>query len=91
MIDKGEAVTYFEPENLVISRSGDECVVAHCDQWYLNYCDESWKAPLRKYIQKEFQAFNEPVHKSLLEALDWIKEWGCSRSFGLGTRLPWDK
>jgi leucyl-tRNA synthetase len=31
MIDKGEAVTYFEPENLVISRSGDECVVAHCD------------------------------------------------------------
>jgi leucyl-tRNA synthetase len=31
MIEKGEAAAYFEPEGLVISRSGDECVVAHCD------------------------------------------------------------
>ena len=22
--------------------------------------------------------------------VDWLKEWGCSRSFGLGTKLPWD-
>jgi hypothetical protein len=22
--------------------------------------------------------------------LSWLKEWACSRSFGLGTRLPWD-
>ena len=22
--------------------------------------------------------------------VDWLKEWGCSRSFGLGTQLPWD-
>ncbi len=23
--------------------------------------------------------------------MDWIHEWGCSRSFGLGTKLPWDE
>ena len=22
--------------------------------------------------------------------IDWLKEWGCSRSFGLGTKLPFD-
>jgi hypothetical protein len=26
-----------------------------------------------------------------LEAIDWIREWGLSRSFGLGTKVPWDK
>ena len=25
-----------------------------------------------------------------METVDWLKQWGCSRSFGLGTRLPWD-
>ena len=23
--------------------------------------------------------------------LDWLKEWACTRQFGLGTFLPWDK
>ena len=33
MVQKGEAVLYQEPEKTVISRSGDVCVVALCDQW----------------------------------------------------------
>lgn len=31
MIDNGEAVSYWEPENEVISRSGDTCVVTFLD------------------------------------------------------------
>lgn len=31
MIQRGEAASYYEPENTVISRGGDECVVALCD------------------------------------------------------------
>jgi hypothetical protein len=23
--------------------------------------------------------------------LGWLQQWACSRSFGLGTRLPWDE
>lgn len=23
--------------------------------------------------------------------LGWLKEWACTRLFGLGTRLPWDE
>ena len=34
MLSTGEAVLYQEPERTVISRSGDVCVVALCDQWY---------------------------------------------------------
>lgn len=33
MIARNEADKYVEPERKVISRSGDECVVALCDQW----------------------------------------------------------
>jgi len=33
MIQKGEADSYYEPEGRIISRSGDECIVALCDQW----------------------------------------------------------
>jgi leucyl-tRNA synthetase len=33
LIKSGDAVIYLEPEKEVISRSGDECVVALCDQW----------------------------------------------------------
>ena len=22
--------------------------------------------------------------------LDWLKEWACARTYGLGTKLPWD-
>ena len=38
---------YSEPERQVISRSGDECVVALTDQWYLNYGEPSWLAIVR--------------------------------------------
>jgi leucyl-tRNA synthetase len=44
LIDAGLAFPYAEPENQVMSRSADECVVALCDQWYLDYGVEDWKA-----------------------------------------------
>ena len=33
LVKTKEAVLYQEPEKTVISRSGDKCVVALCDQW----------------------------------------------------------
>ncbi len=32
------------PPLQVISRSGDECVVALTDQWYMTYGEEKWQA-----------------------------------------------
>ena len=43
MLEAGEAINYAEPERPVMSRSGDDCVVALTDQWYLTYGEEGWK------------------------------------------------
>jgi leucyl-tRNA synthetase len=48
LIENGEAFVYNEPEGLVMSRSGDECIVALCDQWYLDYGEAEWKAKTAK-------------------------------------------
>ena len=42
LLAAGEGILYSEPEKLVMSRSGDECVVALTDQWYLDYGEEHW-------------------------------------------------
>ncbi|KAK9123081.1 hypothetical protein Sjap_012683 [Stephania japonica] len=38
-----EAVMYSVPEKKVMSRSGDECVVALTDQWYITYGEQEWR------------------------------------------------
>ena len=43
LVKSGDAVLYMEPEKTIISRSGDECVVALCDQWYLDYGEKEWR------------------------------------------------
>ena len=48
LIASGAAIRYSEPEKLVMSRSGDECVVALTDQWYLTYGEDEWLAATRQ-------------------------------------------
>lgn len=50
LIESGLAVAYAEPENLVVSRSADECVVALMDQWYLDYGEPSWRAQAERCV-----------------------------------------
>ena len=91
LIDAGQAIPYFEPESTVIGRSGDECVVALTDQWYLSYGDEQWRSLIDAHVHSEaFNSYNTPVLESFEKAIAWLKEWACSREFGLGTQLPWD-
>ena len=91
LIDEGHAVPYFEPEAKVVARSGDECVVALCDQWYLKYSDEEWTGRVRKHVSENFEMFSEPAMNALTHAVGWLGDWACSRTFGLGTKLPWDE
>ncbi|XP_005104027.1 leucine--tRNA ligase, cytoplasmic [Aplysia californica] len=90
MIKKNEAVLYKEPEKLVVSRSGDECVVALCDQWFLDYGEKVWRAEAEKCLA-DMNTFSEDVRNNFLAVLDWMKEHACSRSYGLGTLMPWDE
>ena len=47
MLGAGQALPYSEPERQVMSRSGDVCVVALTDQWYLNYGEDEWRDATR--------------------------------------------
>jgi hypothetical protein len=37
--------------------------------------------------------FVQCIHRRLIACshAGWLQQWACSRSFGLGTRLPWDE
>lgn len=92
MLDAGHALVYYEPESLVMSRSGEECVVALTDQWYLFYGDEQWKQEIFTHIRSaDFNSYNTGVMDAFDKAINWLKEWACSREFGLGTKLPWEQ
>ncbi|XP_049729943.1 leucine--tRNA ligase, cytoplasmic [Elephas maximus indicus] len=90
MIDMGDAFIYMEPEKQVMSRSSDECVVALCDQWYLDYGEENWKKQTSQCL-KNLDTFCEETRRNFEASLDWLQEHACSRTYGLGTRLPWDE
>ncbi|KAL1252478.1 hypothetical protein QQF64_017171 [Cirrhinus molitorella] len=90
MVEKGEAMVYMEPEKQVLSRSADECVVALCDQWYLDYGNEEWKKQATGVLEA-LETFCDETRKNFEATLDWLKEHACSRTYGLGTRLPWDE
>ncbi|XP_056587813.1 leucine--tRNA ligase, cytoplasmic-like [Triplophysa dalaica] len=90
MVEKGEALIYMEPEKQVMSRSGDECVVALCDQWYLDYGNEEWKKQTTGLLTA-LETFCDETRKNFEATLAWLQEHACSRTYGLGTRLPWDE
>jgi leucyl-tRNA synthetase len=91
MIDNNMASPYYEPENEVVSRTGDSCIVALCDQWFLTYGEESWKSFCLEHVNSDnFSTFNPKAKTEFVETFEWLREWACSRTLGLGTKLPWD-
>lgn len=69
--------------DLFVGRSGDECVVALCDQWYLDYGEEHWKAQAVKVLNR-MNTYHEEVKKNFMATLHWLHEYACSRTYGLG-------
>ncbi|GMH23076.1 hypothetical protein Nepgr_024919 [Nepenthes gracilis] len=90
LIDGGQAIIYSEPEKRVMSRSGDECIVALTDQWYLTYGESEWKK-LAEECLADMNLYSDETRHGFEYTLSWLNQWACSRSFGLGTRIPWDE
>jgi leucyl-tRNA synthetase len=90
MIEEGSAIQYWEPEDEVISRSGDHCVVVLCDQWYIEYGQEGWKSEVVEHFNSRVEVFHEETREKFRACFDWLSAWPCSRQYGLGTRLPFD-
>ncbi|KOS22606.1 Leucine--tRNA ligase [Escovopsis weberi] len=95
LIEAGEAFAYSEPERKVVSRSGDECIVSLMDQWYLDYGEESWKQTALKWVENAdgegLETWSAETKNGFEGVLNWLNQWACARSFGLGSKLPWDK
>lgn len=83
LVKENTAKVYYEPEKTIISRSGDECVVALCNQWYLDYGDEAWKAQVEKALEK-INTYHDEVRKNFQATFKWLHEYACSRTYGLG-------
>ncbi|XP_062232489.1 leucine--tRNA ligase, cytoplasmic-like [Phragmites australis] len=90
LLKAGATVLYYEPEEKVMSRSGDECVVALTDQWLITYGEAEWKHEAIECLE-EMNTFSIEAHNGFKHTLDWLMPRACSRSFGLGTRIPWDE
>ncbi|THW05095.1 leucyl-tRNA synthetase [Aureobasidium pullulans] len=94
LIDAGDAFNYAEPDGEVMSRSGDSCVAAHLDQWYLAYGkqeDPEWQEEVLRHVNGELNTFSGEAKNAFEQSLDWLGQWACARSYGLGSKLPWDK
>lgn len=89
LLDEGIAIVYSEPSDLVTSRSGDVCVVALIDQWYLDYGEESWRKDALKCLER-METFSPEIRNMFKKSFEWMSQWACSRTYGLGTKLPWD-
>ncbi|KAH9948478.1 leucine-tRNA ligase [Amylocystis lapponica] len=89
LIEAGLAVPYAEPEGLVISRSSDECVVALMDQWYLDYGEPEWRAQAEKLLAR-METYNAETRNGFEGVLAWLNKWACARTYGLGSKIPWD-
>ncbi|GAU23734.1 hypothetical protein TSUD_128380 [Trifolium subterraneum] len=90
LLEAGQAIVYSEPEKRVMSRSGDECVVALTDQWYITYGESEWKR-LTDECLSNMSLYSDETRHGFEHTLGWLNQWACSRSFGLGTRIPWDE
>lgn len=50
---------------------------------YIDYGNEDWKAGARACLE-QLDTYSEEVRRNFLATLDWLHEYACSRSYGLG-------
>lgn len=56
---------------------------------YLDYGEDGWRSLALKALEG-MRTFHDETRRNFEATLDWLHEHACSRSFGLGTKLPWD-
>ncbi|KAI4241785.1 MAG: hypothetical protein L6R40_004331 [Gallowayella cf. fulva] len=92
LIERGDAFDYAEPEGHVVSRSADECVVAYLGQWFLNYGenDTAWRDQVLDYVRNDMELYSTETKNGFEKNLEWLNRWACARTYGLGSKLPWE-
>lgn len=52
--------------------------------------EKSWKEVARSNLAS-MECFSDEVRKNFEASIEWLQEHACSRTYGLGTKLPWDE
>ena len=91
MLANQEAATMYEfAAKPVTCRCGTKVTVRVVeDQWFLNYADEGWKEKARACLARMHLVPLE-TRVQFEHTIDWLHEWPCTRSIGMGTPAPWD-
>jgi leucyl-tRNA synthetase len=90
LISIGYAIKYAEPENDVVSRLGDKCVVALTYNWYIKYGDEYWKNKVIDHVENNVDILDS-LKNGLFHSLEWLKEYKLSKNSNLGNKIQWDQ
>lgn len=89
-IGENKAAIFYELSEDVICRCLTKCIVkVVSDQWFLRYSDVKWKERTHEALDN-IALYPEKVRRQFDYVIDWLKDWACTREFGLGTTLPWD-
>jgi leucyl-tRNA synthetase len=91
MLASGEGALMHEfSAKPVVCRCGTPCTVRLVeDQWFLNYADERWKDKARACL-RQMHLVPPETRAQFEHVIDWLHEWPCTRSIGMGTPAPWD-
>ncbi|EZG43859.1 putative leucyl-tRNA synthetase [Gregarina niphandrodes] len=90
LMKSGQCFQFYEPEKRVVSRSGADCVVALCNQWYSDFGNPDWKALVHGHVANGASFDGHGASPAYLRTISWLEGWACSRNYGLGTFLPWE-
>ena len=90
---KNEPVKYNDitinmPTDFVIDKMGGMCIVKPVEQWYIDYANSEWKKLALECLNQ--MKLTDQIKNGLQHSINWLKEWGVSRTFGLGTKIPFD-
>jgi leucyl-tRNA synthetase len=64
------------------------------DQWYLDYGEPSWREVAIEYVENKdghgLNTYSADTKNAFIGVLNWLNQWACARTYGLGSKLPWD-
>lgn len=90
-IKEDKAALMYELVKRVVCRCGARCHVKIVDdQWFIKYSLPEWKQLTMKALE-ECKLYPEKIRPQFEYVIDWLRDWACTREYGLGTNLPWDK
>ncbi len=91
LLKRSEGVLFYELTGKVVCRCLTPSIVKIVNnQWFLTYSKPEWKKLATKALQN-VTLYPEKARQQFEYVIGWLNDWACTREYGLGTKLPWDR